>query len=166
MTRFLRIGVAGFAILLACAGNTGPQGPIGQTGPTGSQGPPGSTGPQGPVGATGPQGPIGPQGPAGPANGGFYTSRDNVYCNTVTGISAGVYFLTARCSAIADLPLTGSCTAPDDRIGLVSESRPDAWHGATSNDAAGWFCSFAKNGLAISVAYPGASATICCVTHP
>lgn len=166
MIRVLRTGAAALALLVACSGNTGPQGPIGPTGPTGPQGPAGPTGPQGLAGANGPQGPIGPQGPPGPANGGFYTSRDNVYCNTVTGLTAGRSFLTASCSAVADLPLAGSCTAPDDTVGLAAVSSPQGWHGATSTAPAEWFCQFAKNGVAISVDYPGASATICCVTHP
>lgn len=58
-------------VLAACAGATGPQGPVGPTGATGPQGPAGltgATGPQGlagPTGATGATGAMGPQGPAG-----------------------------------------------------------------------------------------------------
>lgn len=64
-------------ILVACAGDTGPEGPPGPAGPAG---PPGEAGPQGPPGPEGPQGPAGEQGPPGPAGSAAEIAATDLSC--------------------------------------------------------------------------------------
>lgn len=173
MHRRLHPLIALLALQLVACDSTGPQGPQGPKGAKGDPGPQGIQGAPGPQGAKGDKGDTGAAGTTGAPGapgGGYYVRRSDVYCRTVTGLTAGNADLVATCAAPADLPLTGSCNAPDDRIGLPLNSEPINWHQPTplpnGAPAAGWHCGFGKNGQTITVAYPDASATICCVTVP
>jgi hypothetical protein len=164
------------ALVLLLTACTGSQGPKGDTGAQGVQGPKGDTGAQGPKGDTGAQGPKGDtgaqgiQGIPGATGGGLYVNRSAVYCREQQGLSAGNADLTVTCAAQADLPLTGSCSGNDDRIGLPMVSEPINWNAPNpipiTDAPAGWHCQYGKNGAAITVAYPFAVARICCVTVP
>ena len=149
------------AVAAACSGSKGEVGPIGPQGPVGPQGATGATGAQGPAGATG------ATGPAGAANGGFYTSRNNVYCvvaqmpndSSVTGI-------TATCTSDQDLPLTGSCASIGGTPNLtLAGNGPTFWEGMNVGNPAAWNCDWI-NSAGQGVNVPGAAATICCIRHP
>jgi hypothetical protein len=106
----------------------------------------------------------GAAGAQGAQGGGLYTSRDDVYCDTVSGMdvkpSPG---LSAECRQITDLPLSGSCN-PGDATVEVFTNKPMAW--TTQGQAvASWQCAFAVNGTPVTDHRP-VSATICCVHHP
>ena len=132
--------------LCACGGSAGPEGPQGQQGPAGPQGP---------------QGLNGADGGTGPAGGGYYTSRNTVYCNTVA-MAAGDTFVIASCNNLQDLPLSGGCSLPYGTL-PVTNSIPVYWDSAAAgSSAAGWLCSWTGT----NAAQYGASATICCVSVP
>ena len=130
-------------LLAACGGSQGPQGP------TGPQGDPGASGATGATGATG-----------------GYTSKDDVYCNTISMPSdPTVVEVTASCNATADLPLEGSCMTPPSGPDIaLLESGPGAW--STSTTAAGWFCQWGRLSTSTFVNVPGGQDTMCCIKHP
>lgn len=90
---------------------SGPQGPGGEAGAPGPKGAMGDPGAPGEAGAPGLQGPPGPQGAKGDP--GTLVTRQSVYTiTTVTqGGSAGSYYAEAKCSAVADVLLGGSCAS-------------------------------------------------------
>jgi hypothetical protein len=156
--KYKALPAAVLLLISACSGDS-------KVGPQGPKGDPGPQGPQGLTGLTGATGPMGPQGPQGPPGGGFYTSRDNVYCNraTVTDNSSA---LVVSCTSPADLPLSGSCYSADDTVAVVTVSEPQAWSPASTVISATWFCAFGKNGVGLSHPFVGAVGFICCIKHP
>jgi len=138
-----RLAAAIFVLLLvACGGSQGPQGP------TGPQGDPGAPGATGAIGATG-----------------GYTSKEDVYCNTIVmPDDPAVVEVTASCNAAADLPLEGGCMTPPSAsdIALLS-SGPGAW--STFTTAAIWSCRWIRLSSGAFVNVPGGAASICCVVH-
>ena len=139
----------------------------GAAGPTGPQGPQGATGATGATGSQGPTGPTGPVGPPGAANGGFYTSRNDVYCNVVQmATGATIFTVSAICNSDQDLPLTGSCASIGGTGNLtLVVNTPELWAGMNVGNPAGWGCGWINSvGQAVNV--PGAAATICCIKHP
>ena len=149
------------ALTAACSSSDG------KTGPAGLQGSPGPQGETGPAGPQGPAGQTGAVGPPGPANGGFYTSRDNVYCVTATMPNdAGVTGIGATCNSDRDLPLTGSCASVGGTGNLtLAGNGPVLWQGMNVGNPASWGCRWV-NSAGQSVNVPGAVATICCIRVP
>jgi hypothetical protein len=144
-------------------GTQGTPGATGAQGPQGEQGPTGPQGPAGPAGDAGPRGAQGPQGLQGAANGGIYTTRTQVYCNSKTGYStdAGSPILQATCTDPHDLPLSGSCDGVSDpSVALVDNGPAGDWVGIT---AAGWICLWQFTNPPTNL--PNATAHICCVTN-
>lgn len=132
----------------------------------------GATGAMGPAGPSGPDGGSGPAGPAGTDGGGYYSSRANVYCNTVTN-TAGLAVVTAPCNTLTDIPIGGGCSSSPTvtTVALVT-SQPVAWEAAYVDQVpAYWACAWVSNGAGTStdgtpVILTGASAKICCVQVP
>ncbi len=110
--------------LLAQAGATGPQGPIGLTGATGPQGPIGLIGA---TGATGPQGPIGLTGATGPQ--GIQGIQGLTGATGATG-PQGPIGLTGATGPQGIQGLTGA-TGPQGPIGLTGATGPAGAAGAT-----------------------------------
>jgi len=157
--------VAVFVLALAFgAACDGARGPVGPTGP---QGPKGDTGATGATGSTGPTGPTGPMGPPGAANGGYYTSRNDVYCNVVQMANGPTIFtVSAACNSDQDLPLTGSCASIGGTGNLtLATNGPELWEGMNVGNPANWGCGWI-NSSGQSVNVPGAAATICCIKKP
>jgi len=142
----------------------GCDGPRGPAGPTGPQGPQGATGGTGATGPAGPVGPTGPQGPPGAANGGLYTSRNNVYCNVVQMANdSSVTSVAASCNSDQDLPLTGSCASIGGTPNLtLIVNGPVFWAGMNVGNPAAWSCGWLNSASQV-VNVPGAAATICCI---
>ena len=157
-SRFWFLALAGVLVLHAC----GEDSKTGTQGPAGPAGAPGATGVQG---LTGPAGPQGPAGPAGAANGGLYTSRDNVYCNPVSMPNDGSLSVSAPCLSDRDLPLAGSCESVGGTGNLtLGTNRPSGWQGMNVGNPAQWTCGW-LNSAGQDVNVPGAQANICCIKH-
>jgi hypothetical protein len=149
--------------LLAVVMSLGILAACGEKGPTGSQGPAGASGPAGPVG------PAGSIGPAGPAGGGLYASRSDVYCDppVVMPNDANVVTISATCRTALDLPLVGACSVSGGGATLQI-NRPNGW-GTPGPAPAAWECGWTNTAIAPGgdiLNVPGATATICCITHP
>lgn len=101
-------------------GTTGPQGVQGSQGSQGVTGATGATGARGPTGATGPQGPRGMGGTATlalhSANVSVAAEPTYTVIDTVTGIPAGSYVVSAKTSAF-----TGSTTSTEVTCRLAAE---------------------------------------------
>lgn len=146
-----------FVSTLACTGKTGPPG---------AQGPAGQNGAQGIQGSQGAKGDTGLQGIQGPPGGGLYTSRNDVYCNTVMMTANPTAFtVRAACNTDLDLPLAGSCEAPGTIALNLTTNGPNLWAGQNVGNPAYWECGWTPPGGAATNA-PGALATICCVKRP
>lgn len=146
------------SVVTACSstGDAGPQGPQGEQGPKGDKGDRGDAGVQGIPGAQGIQGPMG---------GGFYVSRDVLYCNTAVGTTSGV--VKAACNDVNDLPLTGTCQKPEGPVlNLAVNGSPGSTWPGPSTAAAEWWCEWADTAGVIVNTLPTAKATICCIAVP
>jgi hypothetical protein len=115
----------------------------------------------------------GVKGDVGLTGGGIYTSRNDVYCDTVSmPNNPAVYRVTATCRTVSDLPLTGWCDLVSSllpaatKATLILEGQgPTNWQGAGGADKADWSCSWA-NASNSYVNAVGATASICCVSNP
>lgn len=90
-----------------------------------------------------------------------YTSRQQVKCNTVTMPDDGTTTqITAACTNVDDLPLSGSCSKPGVDEAVLGVNGPAGWEGP-GGPAAWWTCGWVAGGKYVNV--HGATATICCV---
>jgi hypothetical protein len=137
------------ALVLAACDKTGPQGPQGTEGPQGDPGLVGTTGPQGDPGV------VGTVGPPGQRGGGYYTSRNDVYCNYTSMAAGSATNVTAKCSTDYDIAVGGGCLGTVAAVG----SYPSFWSGVNIGNPASWVCSYTSN-------QPGAQAWVCCVHVP
>jgi len=123
----------------------------------------GPAGPVGPPGATGATGATGETGATGAAGGGYYVDRDDAYCNAVV-MAPTDNTVFAECNTPQDLPLTGSCEKGVNINAVLDLNGPSNWDPVDTNFGARWVCAWSVNGATTHI--DGASATICCVTHP
>lgn len=148
MTRTISI-LSLLATLVIAGCEKGPVGPAGPEGLAGPQGDPGL------VGSTGPQGDPGLAGTVGPPGGGYYRSRNDVYCNYTAMASGAGATVTAKCSTDYDIAVGGGCIATVPAVA----SYPAFWSGVNVGNPANWNCGYSAN-------QPGAQAWVCCVHVP
>ena len=143
-TAIRNVATIAFLAAVGCGG-TGPAGPKGDTGETGA---PGENGAPGESGAPG---------------GGYYVDRDDAYCNTEPATDSTVF---AECNTPQDLPLMGSCEKGANIIAVLDINQPRNWDPVDTQVKAQWVCGWSVSGDGLLIHIDGASATICCVTHP
>ena len=115
------------------------------------------------VACEGEAGPAGPIGPAGPPY-----DRAASYCLQGSGVSASsAWSVTITCARVEDIPIAGSCYAPDVPPGaFLAAGRAVDW--ADTAKAAGWRCTWGWEpgtqpaGVGFSF---GGTAEICCATQ-
>jgi hypothetical protein len=135
----------------------------GDVGPAGPPGPKGDKGDPGEQGLPGIQGIQGAQGPQGPIGGGYYTSRQDLYCRSSMGTTTGT--VEADCDNAADLPLTGSCANSEPTaLNIATNGLIQNWPGNSILPAA-WVCEWSSGGARVNNV-PSGRATICCIKHP
>jgi len=135
----------------------------GCAGPIGPQGEPGDEGPPGDAGAAGPKGDTGSTG------GGYYTSRENVYCNEVIGTtSADAFRIAVDCNDANDLYLTGGCDRVNAPDSFLYENAPVAIDQTTASGfSAGHRCQWVFNpGGSAPSSLPSARGRVCCIQVP
>ena len=162
------------AVAASCKGELGTQGVSGPQGQTGTAGQQGQTGPAGPTGSTG------ATGAKGAANGGIYTSADQVYCVRNTnglfhadgGMTFSVGSFSVACKDPRDLPLTGSCAAgetsnpfPDNANGSIAIIDSQGLNPSADFFSSNWACSFRVSPSTSRDDLPRASAEICCILN-
>jgi len=91
-------------------------------------------------GSAGPAGPAGAGGPAGPA--GTPYDRATSYCSSSSVVNAASnWSVSVTCANVRDIPIEGSCYAPDQPgNAFLAWSKPVDWSDTTK--LAGWTCSW------------------------
>ncbi len=94
----------------------------------------GKEGPQGPAG------PVGATGPSGPA--GALYDRASSYCSSSSVVNAASsWTVSVTCKSAGDIPINGSCYAPDQPANaFLAWSEPVDWSDTTKS--AGWTCTW------------------------
>jgi hypothetical protein len=117
--------------------------------------------------AAGCEGDPGPQGPQGPTGAAIPYDRAATYCLQGGGVSAtSGWSVSITCGQIADIPIDGSCYAPDLPPGaFISSSRAVDWGDTTK--PARWSCTWGwqpgTEPAVFAFAFAG-TAEICCAT--
>jgi hypothetical protein len=116
---------------------------------------------------------AGAQTPVTTSDAGIVIDRNKLYCRTATmARDTSVLGVATTCDKDGDIPLNGSCEAPQG-YGIVGSepltlltNRPGNWEVKATNGPgpAGWSCAWAiGTGGATNV--PEATATICCLAQ-